>query len=97
MTRMDSGYVQYYNAKCLDQWAFDGMLKKCGLPNTTLIYGGNWYGNFPMYAGTDMIRYQRYENYHPAGQEVSIPRSKVYEITWDRVFRSYEKQPLTLF
>ncbi|PWR71567.1 hypothetical protein [Methanospirillum lacunae] len=97
ITRIDSGYVQYYNAKCLDQWAFDGMLKKCGLRNVTLIYGGNWYGNFPTYAGNNQIRYQQYDNYHPTGPEVTIPRSKVYEITWDRITSSDLKPTLTLF
>ncbi len=97
MNRSDTGYVQYYNAKCLDQWAFDAMLRSCGLHNVTLIYGGNWYGNFPTYIGDDEIKYQQYADYHPTGPEKTIPRSQVFEITYSRVFGTGQKQPLTLF
>jgi len=97
ITRIDSGYVQYYNAKCLDQWALNAMLKKCGLSNITLVYGGNWEGNFPTYSDSNEIRYQRYENYRPMGKEVSVPRSQVFEITYLRVYNTTSKTPLTLF
>nr|WP_319538394.1 hypothetical protein [uncultured Methanospirillum sp.] len=97
MNRIDSGYVQYYNAKCLDQWTFSGMMNKCGLSTTTLIYGGNWFGNFPTSIGKDEIRYQRYDDYHPTGPEITVPRSQVFEITYSKVFGTGQKQPLTLF
>ncbi len=97
MNRIDSGYVQYYNAKCLDQWAFSGMLNKCDLSNITLIYGGNWFGNFPTYIGANEIRYQRYDDYHPTGPEMTIPRSQVFEINYSRVFGTGPERTLSLF
>jgi len=97
MNRIDSGYVQYYNAKCLNQWALGAMLRKCGILNSTLIYGGDWFGNFPTSIGKVEIKYQQYDDYHPTGPEMTVPRSQVFEINYSQVFGTGHKQQFTLF
>ncbi len=78
---LDSGYEQYYNAKCLDTWALSAMLVRCGLGDKTLIYGGNWYGNFPMSFNQTTLKYQGYKDNHPEGPVIQVNRSQVWEIS----------------
>ncbi|HWQ66770.1 MAG TPA: hypothetical protein VN372_07855 [Methanospirillum sp.] len=81
--RIDDGYVQYYNAKCLDRWALGGMMERCGVSNRSLIYGGNWYGFFPIEINKTSILYQEHQENLPTGTITWVNRSDVFEISAD--------------
>lgn len=82
LSTLDSGYEQYFNAKCLDSWALLAMMNICNLEDKTLIYGGNWFGNFPVAINNTTLMYQQYQDNVPSGPIQIVNRSDIFEISY---------------
>lgn len=82
LSTLDSGYEQYFNAKCLDIWALSAMMNICKLEDKILIYGGNWFGNFPVAINNTTLMYQQYHDNAPSGPLQIVNRSEVFEIPY---------------
>lgn len=87
---IDNEYDRYFNAKCLDNYALASMLsaknKKFDNRNYEkyLIYGKSI--NVPLKVTNEYIIFQQP---FPGGQNITIARSRIYEINYDDVYLNH--------
>lgn len=86
---MDNEYDRYFNAKCLDNYALIAMIsaetgnRSSTWSEQTVIYGKKT--NVPLEINKNTLTFQQP---YPGGENRTVNRSSVFEINYEKVFRS---------